>query len=366
MFNNFNAKKEYFLNLSVKLIKSKPLLEKGFEVAKEQFKLQDKTLVKISPKNGNSIIEVKESKSNLTLSTEEFELILALDKGIMTSYTFKGVQLIKQGGQINFWRAPVDNDYGANTPMIYKEWKDIGQSEADIEYEIKTKSSNEIEVSFKQHILNGDSELIQSYIIHSSGIVQISNNLLALRGKSEKTFGLKGKRAKVPEGLHSNFYKFGNEFILNSDLASVKWYGRGPHENYIDRLESADIGLYESTPKDLFTLYARPQDNGNRTDIRWVEFSAGPEVGLLFYSDIPFNFSASHHKKEDLDSGSSKKLTQKHVRLLEPQKDIFLNIDGFTSGVGCVNSWGALPLEQYRLPYDNYQYSYWLIPNQRN
>jgi beta-galactosidase len=189
---------------------------------------------------------------------------------------------------------------------------------------------------------------------------------LALRGKSEKTIGFKGKRAKLPEGLHSNFYKFGNEFILNSDLASVKWYGRGPHENYIDRLESADIGLYKSTPKALFTLYARPQDNGNRTDIRWVEFSAGPEVGLLFYSDIPFNFSASHHKKEDLDSGSSKKLTQKHVRLLEPQKDIFLNIDGFTSGVGCVNSWGALPLEKYRLPYDNYQYSYWLIPNQRN
>ncbi|AOR25433.1 beta-galactosidase [Formosa sp. Hel3_A1_48] len=366
LFNNLNANKEYFLNLSVKLKKSKLLLEKGFEVAKEQFKLQDKTLVKIYPKNGNSIIEVKENKSNLTLSTEEFELILALDKGIMTSYTFKGVQLIKQGGQINFWRAPVDNDYGANTPMIYKEWKDIGQSEADLEYEIKTKSYSEIEVSFKQHILNGDAELIQSYIIHSSGIVQISNNLLALRGKSEKTFGLKGKRAKVPEGLHSNFYKFGNEFILNSDLASVKWYGRGPHENYIDRLESADIGLYESTPKDLFTLYARPQDNGNRTDIRWVEFSAGPEVGLLFYSDVPFNFSASHHKKEDLDSGSSKRLTQKHVRLLEPQKDIFLNIDGFTSGVGCVNSWGALPLEQYRLPYDNYQYSYWLIPNQRN
>ena len=149
---------------------------------------------------------------------------------------------------------------------------------------------------------------------------------------------------------------------MNPSLSDVKWYGNGPHENYIDRKQASNIGIYQSNTEDLFTLYARPQDNGNRTEIRWVKFSSNKNVTLKFCSSVPFNFSASHYKKEDLDSGRNKKASQKHVRLLEPREDIYVNIDGFTSGVGCVNSWGALPRKEYRLPYGSYNYSYWILP----
>ena len=217
---------------------------------------------------------------------------------------------------------------------------------------------SELNVTFKRNILNRDAQLIQNYTIHSNGAVLISNKLIAITGVSDKTIGLKGKRAKIPKGLHSNFYKYGNEFILNPELFSVKWYGNGPHENYIDRSQAASIGIYESNVEALFTKYARPQDNGNRTNTRWVEFSSNKNVTLRFCSAVPFHFSASHFKKEDLDSGFNKKSSQKHVRLLEPRADVYVNIDGFTSGVGCVNSWGALPRKDYLLPYGSYEYSY--------
>ena len=109
-------------------------------------------------------------------------------------------------------------------------------------------------------------------------------------------------------------------------------------------------------------MYARPQENGNRTDVRWVSFTNKNGMNLKFVGKELFNFSASHFKRKDLDSGKSKKTSQKHGRLLNPRNEIFINIDGFTSGVGGVDSWGTLPREEYLLPYGSYNYSYWIVP----
>jgi len=112
-------------------------------------------------------------------------------------------------------------------------------------------------------------------------------------------------------------------------------------------------------------MYARPQENGNRTDVRWVELSNDKGLSIRFYSTELLNFSASNFKTEDLDSGKDKKTSQAHGRLLNPRDEVYLNIDGYTSGVGCVNSWGALPREEYMLPYQDYAYSYWMVPSKK-
>ena len=359
---NLNLEKEYFLNFSTKLKQSEALLFKDFEVASAQFLLQEKTLGYVNIETNPTTIKQHQTGSHLKLESKHFEILMNLERGFIESYTFQGEQLLKNSAKLNFWRAPVDNDYGANTPNLYKEWKDYAQTASKIQAEVVSIDPYKTKVTFKQNILDGDAQHTQTYTIHSNGAVLVSNALTALKGVSKQTLNLKGRKVKIPKGLHSNLYKYGNEFVLNPSLSDVKWYGNGPHENYIDRKQASNIGIYQSNTEDLFTLYARPQDNGNRTEIRWVEFSSNKNVTLKFCSSVPFNFSASHYKKEDLDSGPNKKASQKHVRLLEPREDIYVNIDGFTSGVGCVNSWGALPRKEYRLPYGSYNYSYWMVP----
>ena len=103
------------------------------------------------------------------------------------------------------------------------------------------------------------------------------------------------------------------------------------------------------------------QENGNRTDVRWVNFSNGNGPVLKFTSDQSFHFSASHYQQKDLDSGTDKTTTQAHGKLLNPRENTYVNIDRFSSGVGCVNSWGALPRKEYQLPYKDYGFSYWII-----
>ena len=160
----------------------------------------------------------------------------------------------------------------------------------------------------------------------------------------------------------SNLYRFGNRFTLDASLTEVAWYGRGPGETATDRNATALVGRYESDVEDLFTLYARPQHNGLRTDVHEVTFTNAEGVGLRFSTDSTFHFSAAHHRMEALDPGPDKAAVQSHVRLLEPEAPVFVNIDGFRSGVGCVNSWGALPLPEYQLPFGDYRFHYRIEP----
>ncbi|UCE94900.1 MAG: hypothetical protein JSV73_06445, partial [Flavobacteriaceae bacterium] len=282
--------------------------------------------------------------------------------GTINTFAFEGETIISKGAQINFWRAPVDNDYGAKTPVHYREWIAQGKEPKSISYEIE-KSKEHIVISFNQEMLEGDATFTQTYTVLPSGALKIENDFKAVKGKSNILVG--GSDGRYKKNEHANMYKFGNEFVLPPVFTQTEWYGRGPEESYIDRKNSTDIGLYSSQVKDLFTMYARPQENGNRTDIRWLELSNSDGLYVRFFGPELLNFSASHFKTEDLDSGKDKNTTQAHGRLLNPRPEVYLNIDGYTSGVGCVNSWGALPRKEYMLPYQDYYYAYWMVPSKR-
>ena len=351
--------KEYFINLSVKLILSEPLIEADYEIAKAQFSLNSNQVKLQQPKITSGALKKVSSNTSIAVYNDNFKVQFSKESGTLINYEFNGEVLISKGAQINFWRAPVDNDYGANTPNLYREWLNAGKENLDVSHKI-IELDNSVKIVFNQKMLKGDAFFIQSYIINADGIIKVENDFKTLKGKSK--IGLKGHKAKLKNNEHSNIYKFGNEFVIPKTFNRVNWYGRGSEESYEDRKKATDIGLYSSEVSDLFAMYARPQENGNRTDVRWVSFTNKNGMNLKFVGKELFNFSASHFKRKDLDSGKSKKTSQKHGRLLNPRNEIFINIDGFTSGVGGVDSWGTLPREEYLLPYGSYNYSYWIVP----
>jgi len=355
--------KEYFVNVSARLKISEPLLEAGFEIAKAQFSLNAEVVPIVPPVLTKGKLELKDSKESILIKNNDFSLTFDTSKGIISSYKFKGESLISKGSQVNFWRAPNDNDYGANTPNIYRKWLAAGKENVDISHTIMNSKDGNVVVTFVQNLFKGDAIFKQTYHINANGSVKVENDLKAIKGINAKNTYLKGRKVKLNKNEYSNIYKFGNEFTLDKLFTKTHWYGRGPIESYVDRKHSTDVGLYKSSVDNLFTMYARPQDNGNRTDVRWVVFEKNNGTTLKFYGPKVIQFSASHFSREDLDSGTNKKKSQSHVRLLNPRDEVYVNIDGFTSGVGCVNSWNAIPRPEYLLPYQDYYYTYWLVPS---
>ena len=205
--------------------------------------------------------------------------------------------------------------------------------------------TGEWELLFSYLILNGDAKVLKTFRIHPSGSIHIKNQLKRLN-----------------DNYHSPFYRFGDRFTLYEGFKNVEWYGRGPIASYVDRKGGSKVGIYQSTVEQLYNLYARPQENGNRSETRWMKIQDESGLGLKITSLDHFHFSALPYSMEALDSGKDKSLRQDHGRLLIPGKEIHLSIDGYSSGLACVNSWGALPRPEYKLLYGDYTFSYWISP----
>ena len=153
----------------------------------------------------------------------------------------------------------------------------------------------------------------------------------------------------------------GNVFSIGKQFENVSWYGRGPHENYADRNTASFVASYKQLVKDLYYPYTRPQENGYRTDIRWVNFKDSDGFGIKISStgDL-INFSAHHQLNDDFDGGAKK--TQKHSFDVPVRPLVNINIDHRQMGVGGDNSWGAMPLEKYQIKPGDYTYSYLIQP----
>ena len=164
--------------------------------------------------------------------------------------------------------------------------------------------------------------------------------------------------------------KFGTNFIINQKFNNVKWYGRGPHENYQDRKTSSLVGIYEAKVSELYYPYIRPQENGNRTDTRWLIFSDSEGKGIIIETEKTFEFSAHHQLNDDFDGGNIKYRKQAtdlkrpimHTTDIVERPLINLNIDYKQMGVGGDNSWGRKPRKKYQIKADNLSFSYSISP----
>ncbi len=330
---------EYFLNVKAVLKTDEPFLAKGYELAYEQFKLSGSFKFEI-PK-ANTSVTVKKLDKTIKVTGTNFEVNFDKTTGYITNFNYNGNQILEKGPQINFWRAPVDNDYGAGAQNKFKMWKNIGAQEISA-FDIVNNSKYEVQLTFTRIILNGDATLIQTYLIDGNGSIKITNSLNAIKGE------------------YSNIFKFGNELEMSGEFKNVSWYGKGPFEAYADRQHAAKMGTFSSSVSEQYFPYIRPQDNGNRLDVRWATLTNNKGNGIKITGEKPLYFSALNFTRDDFDSGDRK--SQHHAGELIPRENVFVNVDGFQQGLGSINSWGTPPLEQYRLPYQSYNYSYWIVP----
>ncbi len=354
---------EYFINLKAVTNKSYDLIPEGTELAIEQIVLP---FVKKSNKIDTATlpnVKLAKAANSTTVSGEGFKVTFDNKTGSLNSFKYKGSELIKESLTPNFWRATTDNDFGNRLYLRAKAWRTATDERQLKSFETKMVNPSEVLITATFALLAVyNAECVATYRVIGSGDVIV--NLSYTPGKAPKKQAKpvakkKGKkRQRKPEGL-PGMPRFGMKVQLPAGFEKLCWYGRGPYENYWDRKTASHVGIYQSLVKDQFFPYASPQENGYKTDTRWMALSNDKGVGLLTVADKLISFSTLHYSTEDFQQESR---GEKHLYDLPNRKEIFVNIDYKQIGVGGDNSWGARPHAQYTLKNEKQSYTFRLRP----
>ncbi|MDL2210993.1 DUF4981 domain-containing protein [Bacteroides sp. OttesenSCG-928-M17] len=348
-FENICKCKELLLNVEYKLKCAETLLPAGFTVAKDQlvinaYKAPELALNNQEESNVALVAPiVKEGDRNfLIVKGGAFELNFGRYDGFLCKYEVEGKALIHDGGKLtpNFWRAPTDNDFGANLQNKNRVWLKPETKLTSLKHE---SVDNQVVIRAEYDMPSVSAKLKITYTVNNKGAVKVSQEMIASEG------------AEVPD-----MFRFGMQLQMAQEYSQIKYYGRGPIENYSDRNHSTFIGKFAQTVDEQFYPYIRPQENGTKTDIRWWKQQNRGGYGLKFVSENPFSASALNYSIESLDEGVRKQ--QGHSQEVKPVDYTNFCIDKVQMGLGCVNSWGALPLKEYRLPYGNYVFNFIMMP----
>jgi beta-galactosidase len=341
--------KELLLNISFKLKKADSLRPAGFTVAKNQLTLVPYRPLALEIKNTDltnistiAPVVKDENKLFLIIFGESFRIEVKKSTGFITKYDIDGVPMIREGGALtpNFWRAPTDNDMGASLQKKYVVWKNPEFKLKSLKDSIE---NNQVVVKVIYDIPSVSAKFYLTYIISNTGSIKVTEKMEA------------DKTVKI-----SNMFRFGMQLQMPEDFDRIKYYGRGPLENYSDRKSSTDLGKYSQTVDEQFYPYIRPQETGTKTDIRWWQQMNRGGKGIKFTAETPFSASALHYSIESLDDGPEK--GQRHSELVPKVNYTNLCIDKVQMGLGGVNSWGAIPLDKYLLPYADYEFSFLIEP----
>jgi beta-galactosidase len=351
---------EYFLNIYARSKEEAPLVPQGHIVAYEQFKLTDYSPDTFSKVDSQDGLEITQKDDLVVIKGKGFEVKFNADKGAITSIDYGHGNILIKGIEANFWRATTDNDFGYNMPKRLKAWKEAtdGQELSDFMLESgKTKQAIDVlKIAENPFKVEGDAlKIVSTYNLAGvNGQVGITYDIND-RGEIRVTTQLGNLGDDSPV-----LPRFGSNFIIKNEYQQVHWYGRGPHENYQDRKTSALVGNYEAQVGDLYYPYIRPQENGNRADIRWVSFTNQEGKGIEIFAPDVFEFSAHHQYNSDFDSGETKQ--QRHTFDIKKRDLVNINIDYRQMGVGGDNSWGHMALEQYQIQPRDLSYSYVIRP----
>lgn len=341
--------KEWLLNVAYKLKKAEGVLAAGTVISRDQLRLTQplNTVMNLANVKSTNIAEPKttiksDDANNLTVKGENFTIEFNKQNGFMNRYDANGLEMLNKGAQLtpNFWRAPTDNDFGAGLQKKFEAWKNPGIKLTSLNSKVE---SNQAIVVATYDMANVAAKLTLTYVINNAGSVKVTQKMTA------------DKDAKV-----SPMFRFGMQMQMPKTFSKIEYYGRGPGENYADRNNSEFIGLYRQNVADQFYSYIRPQENGNKTDIRWWKQINMGGNGLKFVSEAPFSASALNYTIDSLDDGDGK--DQRHSPEVTPADFTNLCIDKAQMGLGCVNSWGAWPRAEYMLPHGDYEFTFIMSP----
>jgi beta-galactosidase len=330
---------EYFINLYAYTKANTEMLPAGHEIAREQFAYVNELKIGTMAMPTTKIETVKNDDNRLVMKANDVTVTFNKKNGRLERYEYRGKNLIIDGPQPDFWRAPTDNDFGNRMPERSAIWQIAGKDAKLERFTVTAQEYNTL-VQVDYRLDDISSLYTLTYVFD---VVDGSLNVKA---------SYKAGREDLPE-----MPRFGMRMVLPPEFENVNYYGRGPWENYSDRNTASFVGVYKNTVSGFGFDYIRPQENGNRTGIRWITLTDKNGLGLKISSTAELlNVKAAHNPWEDLDFGTSKKNT--HPSDITPRKEIYLNVDLLQRGLGGDDSWGALPHAPYRLFGDSYQYEY--------
>jgi beta-galactosidase/beta-glucuronidase len=337
---------ELWLNLRFLLVEDTPWAPAGHEVAWAQFQLPvevqatAKTKITTMPR-----LRLEQAESAAVIHGEGFRIGFDRRSARIDVWDFQGIRLVNEGPRLNFWRAPTDNDVHAAV-----NWRAAGLDRLQHRIDslsFQQKGETVIAVEVKSRIappmFDRAFESTYLYTVYGSGDVTLQLNV-------------------VPKGpFPDTIPRIGLEMSLPPEMDRVRWYGRGPGECYIDSREANRVGVYTCVVDDLYVPYVYPQENGNRTEVRWVSLTNPQGTGLLVvgmsqagavgtpaagarehgWAAALLNFSAHRFTTRDLEQA-------RHTCDLIPREEIVLHLDHRHNGLGSA-SCGPGPLPRYLL-----------------
>lgn len=337
---------EYWLRVGFRLKEHKSWAEKGFEVAAEQLSVP---ISKIAPKldcTGLPPVRAVETDGKIRVIGKEFELFFNETNGMLERYAYKGMDLLTRGPEPDFWRAPTDNDFGNHMPERCAVWKQAGHNREVRKVVLEQPgqpSSTKVSIRVETNLKDVGAGYVSVYTVYGNGDVRVENTF---------TPGTKD----LPE-----LPRFGMNLTIPKEFSRVAFYGRGPQENYSDRRTAAFVGLYNLTVDEMYTDYVSPQENGTRTDIRWIALSNAGGMGLMAIGEPLLSVSALYYTEGDLTQNERGTM---HPTDLVKRDYVSLNLDLKQMGVGGDTSWGARTHDEYLIVPAVYSYSFVLRPFQ--
>jgi beta-galactosidase len=335
---------EYFLNVSFALKRETPWAPRGHEIAWEQWPL---TLPATPPAFAgvaspagygaapSAPLWIAEDGPVTRITGREFAIVFDRLNGVMLSYSFRGVKLLERGPLPDFWRAPTDNDLGAwkalgnaarkDRSLDIVAWKTAGPGWTVTDAQVKRVDETSAMITVEAALPRVGGALTMTYEI---------------RGTGEMTVGSSYRPGPGPVAMMP---RFGMELVASPGLEYLAWYGRGPAETYRDRAFER-VGVYSSTVTREWVEYARPQENGNKTDVRWVELTNVQGFGLRAEGIPLLSVGARRVSSADIEAAA-------YSTELPVRPEVYLNLDMAQMGVGGIDSWTRLayPMDAYRI-----------------
>ena len=324
----------------------------NYELASEQMKLPVfKKAVKADVKSFPELT-AEENDAEINVNGEGFSLVFDKAAGLVKSFKSGDTELLTTGLVPNFWRAPIDNDYGNGLDIRCKVWRKAGQNRKVTSAKLNKIAKNQVAVQLVFDLVDEKNEKIadykSTYTVYGSGDVKVNN-----------TF--KMTKDDLPE-----IPLIGMNMVMPRQFDQMGWLGRGPHESYWDRKTSAFVGKYSGSVAGQYWAYLRPQENGNKTDVRWMTVTNSQGTGIMFVGEPLIEVSALHNIMEDFESVARTdgrqvegvETVNRHTTDVKPRDLTSVNVNYKQMGVGGDNSWGAWTHEEYRLTGKEYSYSF--------
>lgn len=312
------------------------LLRAGEQVAYQQFVLQEGTWSLPKPKQVETALRVEDNDTRyLLVRGASMQVDIDRKTGFITRYKANGRDLLAEGRDLrpNFWRAATDNDMGAGLQQVYKLWRNPEMKLLSLK--TKSRKADEVTIVAEVELTQLEAKMTLEYLISADGSIRYKQAMHAKSG------------AKMP-GL----FRYGLRLAMPTQYDRVEYFGYGPDENYVDRTTSQLIGTYSAKVSDLYYPYVRPQENGARAGLRYYRVLDAGGRGLELRAAYPLQASALEYSVEELDGFPYK--SQRHGTIVSKAGFTDVLVDRYHLGLGCYNSWGALPQTKYQLPYQSY------------